>query len=129
MNYRGCLRVMLSRANSRSSSRTDAHSCTPYHTLSTEEMQTRMKNLHDELTRITKQRNRLREKLSKLIEKDGVTVSDRTSQDLKTIMRTENKRVMEDPGSTYFQKVCSVSCQGSNNSPLIKDIQTINFLI
>ena len=105
MSYRGCLRVMLSRATNKSSGRTDAHSCTPHHTLSTEEMLTWMKNLHDELARITKQRNRLREKLDKLIDKNGVTVSKKMSRDLKDIMKTECNRVMEDTGSTYFQKV------------------------
>ncbi len=85
------------------------HSCTPYDVLSADEMQTRMSKLHSELRRIQKQHDRLKERLDRSVEKNGVSVSEHLGGDLRAIMESEGGRVTgrEDCTSapTYFQKV------------------------
>ena len=74
--YRSSLHVQLRRLLSRSLDRTDPHSCTPYNVLSSEEMRSRMCKLHTELRRVAKQRDRMKEKLKKELEKNGVAVDE-----------------------------------------------------
>lgn len=105
MKYRGSLRVQQSRFLSRSSDRTDPHSCTPYGVLSTEEMQSRMSKLHTELRRIVKQRDRVKARLSRVVEKNGITVDEEVSGDLKWIMESEGRKATEKEGCTHFQRV------------------------
>ena len=104
-SYRGSLRVQSSRLVSKSSDRTEPHSHTPYSILSADEMRTRMSKLHSELRRITKQRDRLKERLDKSVQENGVTVSECLSCDLKAIMQSEGSKATERDECTYFQKV------------------------
>ena len=104
-SYRGSLRVQSSRLSSQSSGRTDPHSHTPYGILSAGEMQEWMSKLHSELRVIKKQRDRLKERLDKTIEKNGVSVSDGLSRDLRAIVENEGRRATERDDCTYFQKV------------------------
>lgn len=103
--------MQSSRLKNKSSDRTLPHSCTPYGVLSADEMQTRMSKLHSELRRIQKQRDRLKERLDRSVEKNGVSVSEHLGSDLRAIMESEGGRVTgrEDCTSqsapTYFQKV------------------------
>lgn len=105
MKYRGSLRVQSSRLLSRSSDRCDPCSSTPYCVLSSVEMQTRMSKLHSELRRIMKQRDRVREKLSSVMEKNSVVVGEEMSDDLKAIMESEGRKATESEGCTSFQRI------------------------
>lgn len=105
MVYRGSLRVLSSRLRNRSSNRTEPHSHTPYRDLSVTEMKTRMSNLHNELRRIEKQRERLKEKLSKSVDENGVTVSNQLNTDLRTIVESEGSKATERQDCSYFQKI------------------------
>ena len=88
----------------RSSSRTDPHSCTPYSSLSQAEMKSRMSNLHSELQRIQKQYDRMKERLKKAVQVQGVTVGEGSSKDLVAIMTEHGSDAIEKSETTYFQK-------------------------
>ena len=106
--YRGSLRVQSSRLKNKSSDRIQPNSCTPYGVLSHDEMQTRMSKLHSELRRIQKQRDRLKERLNRSLEKVGVSVSEDLSNDLRAIMENEGSRVTgyrREDCTSYFQKI------------------------
>ena len=107
--YRESLRVQSYRIKNKSLDRTEPHSCTPYGVLSADEMQTRMSKLHSELRRIKKERDRLKESLERYVEKNGVSVSESLSSDLRAIMESEGSRVTGKQdctsGPTYFQKI------------------------
>lgn len=105
ISYRGSLRVQSSRLKNKSSERTEPSSCTPYNTLTSEEMTVRMKKLHDELRRIKKQRDRMKERLTSLVEKHGVTVDEQVHGDLTAIIESEGRKAMERANCTSFQRV------------------------
>ena len=89
---------------SKVSNRTDADSCTPYTVMTKDEMRVRMKKLHDELRRIQKLRDRMRELLDTRAEKHGVTVNEEMHRDLKSIIETEgNKNIQKECNS--FQRI------------------------
>ncbi len=58
-------------------------------------MQKRMEKLHNELRRIQKQRDRLQEKLKVMVEKQGVTLDEQTSNDPKQVLEKEASKRME----------------------------------
>ena len=93
----------------RSETRTTPSSHTPYCYLSREEMLSRMAQLHNNLRHIQKQRDRLRERVSAVVEVDGEVVNETLHNHLKQVIQTEGKRLMEsaDPGSlqrVFFQQ-------------------------
>ena len=102
-SFRGCLRVQSIHLLNRTKERTNPGSCVPYSVLSSEEMQTRMRKLHNELRRIQKQHNRLKDQLSAMIEKHGVTMDEQVSNDLKQIMQCESRKMMERAKGNTFQ--------------------------
>ena len=104
MVYRGSLRVLSSRLRNRSSNRTEPHSHTP-RDLSVNEMKTRMNSLHNELRRIEKQCERLKEKLSKSMDENGVTLSNQLNTDPGTIVESEGSKATERQDCSYFQKI------------------------
>ena len=107
MNFRGCLRVQSRRLQSRGSltERTNASSSTPYSILTSEEMQIRMRNLHDKLRKVQKQRDRLKDKVSRLVEKQGITVDEKLHGDLKNIIQSEGSKRMKGGESNTFQHI------------------------
>ena len=64
-----------------------------------------MSKLHSELRRIQKQRDRVKERLSKMVEKDGVAVSEEVNGNLVAIMMNQGSRATETAGCTYFQRI------------------------
>lgn len=58
-------------------------------------MRKRMEKLHNELRRIQKQRDRLQEKLKVMVEKQGVTLDEQTSNDPKQVLEKEASKRME----------------------------------
>ena len=64
-----------------------------------------MCKLHTELRRVAKQRDRMKEKLKKELEKNGVAVDEELSGDLRAIIEGEGKKATEREGCTYFQRV------------------------
>ena len=120
--YRGSLRVQSSRLKNKSSDRTLPHSCTPYGVLSADEMQTRMSKLHSELRRIQKQHDRLKERLDRSVEKNGVSVSEHLGGDLRAIMESEGGRVTgrEDCfQKVFWQQQALASSRGMRWHPLM----------
>ena len=82
-----------------------ANSCTPYKALSSEEMQVRMKNLHDQLRNIQKKHDRVKVQLAALVEKQGISVDGHLNTDLKTILEQEGRQAMERGDCTPFQRL------------------------
>lgn len=105
MKFRGCLRVQSSRLRSKTSERTEPDSCTPYHALTREEMQVRITKLHNELRRLQKQRDRVKERLAAMVDKHGVTVDEEVSGDLRAIMECEGSKALAKADCTSFQRV------------------------
>ncbi len=62
-----------------------------------------MEKLHNELRRIQKQRDRLQEKLKVMVEKQGVTLDEQTSNDLKQVLEKEGSKRMESVEGNTFQ--------------------------
>ena len=91
------------RLSSRTEARSDPNSCVPYCALSNEEMQARMKKLHNELRRIQKQRDRLKERLKEIVEKHGVPLDEQASDDFNHILQNEGCRRMERVEGNTFQ--------------------------
>ena len=102
VDFRACLRVKSNRLCLKAANRTNADSHVPYHALSRDEMQSRMKSLHDELRRIKKQRYWLKEKLEALTEKEGIVVNESMNEDLRKIIEEEGKEKNE---HNFFQRV------------------------
>ena len=86
-------------------SRTDPKSHVPYSILSKEEMKKRMKNLHGEISRIQKQRDRLNYKVESIVAKQGVTVDDEIHNDMKSIIKTEGETMLEKGPLNSFGRV------------------------
>ena len=108
---RRCLRVQSRRLQSRGSltERTNASSSTPYSILTSEEMQIRMRNLHDKLRKVLKQRDRLKDKVSRLVEKQGITVDEKLHGDLKNIIQSKGGKRMKGGESNTFQHISGSS--------------------
>ena len=105
--YTSTLRAQLSRHNSHQAAlvvRTDPSSHVSYQCLTEEEKIERMKKLHEKLRTTQKERDRLKAKLAKVVECEGVNVDSTTNADLHTIAQSEAFRVVEkfSPGS--FQR-------------------------
>ena len=92
-SFRHNLRVQQSRVVTRSSeSRCAFSSRTRYSCLSPDELKTRMANLQKELCRISKERNRLKEKIVQESQNLGVTVDEDMHNDLRKIMEEEEEK-------------------------------------
>ena len=64
-----------------------------------------MSKLHSELRRIQKQRDRVKEQLDRVIEKNSVTVGDEMDRDLKAVIESEGSKAIEREDCTYFQRI------------------------
>ena len=64
-----------------------------------------MSKLHSELRRIQKQRDRVKERLDRVIEKSSVTVGDEMDRDLKAVIESEGSKATEREDCTYFQRI------------------------
>lgn len=106
-DYASTLRAQLSRHNSHQTAahvaRTDPSSHVSYQSLTEEKME-RMKHLHKKLRQTENERDRLKAKLARVIESQGVVVDSESNADLHNITQTEALQVMEKfpPGS--FQR-------------------------
>jgi hypothetical protein len=65
---------------------------TPYNALTSQEMQISMKNLHDQLRNIQKQRDRVKVRLAALVDREGATVNEHLNSDLQAIMECELRK-------------------------------------
>lgn len=84
----------------RVSERTNPDSHVPYSVLTSDEMQTRITKLHKELHKIQKQCDRLKGRLSVVVEKHGITVDEEVCDDLK---HSEGSKMMEKVECNSFQ--------------------------
>jgi hypothetical protein len=64
-----------------------------------------MRKLHNELRRIQKQRDRMKQRLAASVDKHGVSVDEELCGDLRTIMEDEGKKALEREDCTLFQRV------------------------
>ena len=80
-------------------------SSVPYSVLSKSELQTRATNLHNEFRKLQKQRDRLKKRLEMVVEAQGITVDQQTHDDLKQIVKTEGRNLMEQAAPSSFQRV------------------------
>ena len=85
--------------------RTNPSSRVPYSVLSKEELQTRMSNVHNELRRILKQRDRLKQRLEIVVKTQGIAVDEQIHDDLKQIIKKEGNKLMESTTPNSFQRV------------------------
>ena len=98
------LTVRKSRHRLQRALRTDPSAHVPYLTLSKDEMKTRMKNLHTELRKIQKQKERLIHKVDSLVERDSVTLNPADHNDMRQLILKEEEKV-ETQQLTQFQKL------------------------
>ena len=85
--FRKNLYVRNSRLEKRTLNRTDPSSSVPYCALSTKEMSKRMKNLHNELCKIRKKQQRLKQLIEDSVDVHGGTVDDCLHTDLKEMVK------------------------------------------
>lgn len=92
-SFRSTLRSSVSRQRSSQDDRTNASSRTKYACLSSEEKDERMKNLHQSLKVAKQQVKRLEDKVTKLIEKEGVFLQPEDTTDVSNIVTEMQQRV------------------------------------
>ena len=105
MSYRGCLRVQNIRLKNQSTERSEPSSCTPYHVLTKDEMQVRMKKLHNDLRIIRKKHDRMKKRLAALVDRDGVTLDEQVCEDLRSIIASEGSKALEKTDCSNFQRI------------------------
>ena len=86
-NFRRSLCVQSTRLEKRTSNRTGPNSSVPYHALSSKEMLERMKNLHNELCKIRKKQQRLKQLIEDSMDAHGVMLDDGLHNDFKEIVK------------------------------------------
>ena len=109
-SYRSTLRASLSRHKSSSQiDRTGASSCTKYASLTPDEKDERIKNLHQSL-KITKQQvKRLEDRVTKLIESEGVSLQPDDAEDVATVVNevtqdVENRFPQGSPQRIFWEQ-------------------------
>jgi len=107
-SFRATLRTLRSRSQKKSTSttsRTAPNSCVPYSVLSREEMMNRMRNLHDQFTRIQKRYDRLKQLVDTQVQASGVTVDEDLHSYLKEMILNEGEKQMEKARPNTFKRI------------------------
>ena len=90
-----------SRLKHQTAARFDSHSSVPYSLLTKKEMMTRMKQLHNELTKLKKQKDRLRKRIDCVVQSNGITLDHETNKDFNAIINTHSQLLKENSLNTF----------------------------
>ena len=86
-NFQRNLCVLDTRLDKRTSNRTNPSSSVPYHSLSKKELLERTKNLHNELFKMCKKQQHLKELIEDSVDVHGVTLGDDLHNDFKEVIK------------------------------------------